>query len=197
MGAYAAQGGREPREGDMNTNHQPVRTTLFLGGLGGLACGLAGWAGAGWGLWPWMSFGITWCLIAVYALMLVRWSGRSLPAVFFPMLVLAGVGGAMPTAGLTFGLALAIFSWIRSGICYPRSVFLSLVREAILCGGGGLCLMLWGLSTPVSWGLGIWLFGLIQALFFILFEPASPSAARPRDPFDHALQRIEALLEDH
>jgi hypothetical protein len=71
------------------------------------------------------------------------------------------------------------------------------VREAILCGGGGLCLMLWNLSTPVSWGLGIWLFGLMQALFFILFEPTSPSAGRPRDPFDHALQQIEVLLEDH
>jgi hypothetical protein len=133
---------------------------------------------------------------AVYALALLRWSGRSLPAVFFPLLVLAGFGAAMPTAGLTFGLALAIFSWIRSGICYPRSVVQSLVREALLCGGGGLCLMLWGLSTPLSWGLGIWLFGLMQALFFILFEPGSPSAELPCDPFDHALQGIEALLDD-
>ena len=57
--------------------------------------------------------------------------------------------------------------------------------------------MLWGLTTPLSWGLGIWLFGLMQALFFILFEPGSPSAAIPRDPFDHALQRIEALLDDY
>jgi hypothetical protein len=84
----------------------------------------------------------------------------------------------------------------RSGICYPRSVVQSLVREAILCGGGGLCLMVWDLSTPLSWGLGIWLFGLLQTLFFILFEPASPPAALPHDPFDQALQRIEALLEE-
>jgi hypothetical protein len=144
-----------------------------------------------------MSFGIVWCLIAVYALLLLRWSGRSLPEVLFPLLVLAGVGAAMPTAGPAFGLALAIFSWIRSGICYPRSVAQCLVREAVLCGGGGLCLMLWNLSTPLSWGLGIWLFGLMQALFFILFEPVSLSAALPRDPFDHALHQIEALLDDH
>ena len=180
----------------MNTDHRPVRTTLILGGLGGLVYCLAGWAGAGRGLWPWMSFGIVWCLITVYAVMLLRWSGRSLPAVVFPLLVLAGVGAAMPTAGLAFGLALAIFSWIRSGICYPRSVAQSLVREAILSGGGGLCLMLWGLSTPLSWGLGIWLFGLMQALFFVLFEPGRPpSETSPLDPFDQALCRIEEILD--
>jgi hypothetical protein len=68
----------------MNTDHRPVRTTLILGGLGGLVYCLAGWAGAGRGLWPWMSFGIVWSLITVYAVMLLRWSGRSLPAVVFP-----------------------------------------------------------------------------------------------------------------
>ena len=196
MGAYAAEGSREFREDSMTTDHRPVRTTLILGGLWGLVCCLAGWAGAGRGLWPWMSFGIVWCLIAVYALMLLRWSGRSLLEVLFPLLVLAGVGAAMPTAGPAFGLALAIFSWIRSGICYPRSVAQCLVREAVLCGGGGLCLMLWNLSTPVSWGLGIWLFGLLQALFFVLFEPGRPpSEILPLDPFDQALRRIEEILD--
>jgi hypothetical protein len=198
MGAYAAQGRHAFREDNMNTDHRPVRTTLLLGGLGGLVCCLAGWTGA-WPVFrPWFSFGIVWCLIAVYALVLLRWSGRSLPAVFFPLLVLAGVGAAMPTAGLAFGLALAIFSWIRSGICYPRSVAQSLVREAVLCGGGGLCLMLWGPSTPLSWGLGIWLFCVVQALFFILFEPGlSSSETLPPDHFDQALRRIEALLDGH
>ena len=181
MGAYAAQGISRLREGDMNTDHRPVRTTLILGGLGGLVCCLAGWAGAWPVFWPWFSFGIVWCLIAVYSLVLLRWSGRRHPAVLFPLLVLAGVGVAMPPAGLVFGLALAIFSWIRSGICYPRSVVQSFLREAFLCGGGGLCLMLWGLSTPLSWGLGIWLFGLMQALFFVLFRrphPWTPSIRR-------------------
>ena len=84
----------------------------------------------------------------------------------------------------------------RSGICYPRSVVQSLVREAILCGGGGLCLVLWNLSTPVSWGLGIWFFGLLQALFFVLFEPGRPpSETSPPDPFDQALRRIEEILD--
>ena len=196
MGAYAAEGSREFRADSMTTDHRPVRTTLIFGGLGGLVCCLAGWAGAWPVFWPWFSFGLVWCLIAVYALVLLRWSGRRLPAVFFPLLVLAGVGATLPTAGLAFGLALAIFSWIRSGICYPRSVVQSLVREAILCGGGGLCLMLWNLSTPVSWGLGIWFFSLLQALFFVLFEPGRPpSETSPPDPFDQALRRIEEILD--
>jgi hypothetical protein len=179
----------------MNSDRRPVRTTIILGGLGGLAFCLVGLAGASRGLWPWIAFGIVWCLMAIYALMLVRWSGRGLPAVLFPLLVLAVAGVVMPRAGVAFGLALAVFSWLRSGICYPCASFQALFREFFLCGGGGLVLALWGPLTPLSWALGIWLFSLVQALFFVLFEPGALSPeGPPPDPFDQAQRRIEELL---
>lgn len=177
-------------------HHQPVRTTLILGGLGGLAFLAAGVPGVGFGFRPWMVFGIVWCLAAAYALALVRWSGRSLPAVLFPLLVLGGVGAVLPRAGATFVLALGVLSWIRSGVCYPRSPLPALFREVLLCGGGGLVLVLWDPTTPLAWALGIWLFSLVQALFFILFEPVPLSADVPPDPFDQARCRIEALLRN-
>jgi hypothetical protein len=93
-------------------------------------------------------------------------------------------------------LALFILSWIRSGICYPRSGFQVLFRETLLCGGGGLVLAFWGPSVPLSWALGIWLFSLIQALFYILFEPGTPAPDNPApDPFDQARRNIEELLD--
>ena len=180
----------------MNPSHRPVRTTIVLGGLGGLAFLLAGVIGAYGMLGPLIGFGIVWCLMTVYALMLARWSGRGLTAIIFPLLVLGGIGVALPRASVVFGLALAILSWVRSGICYPCSGFQALFREGLLCGGGGLVLAIWGPSTPLSWALGIWLFSLVQALFFVLFEPERQSAVRPpADPFEQARRRIEELLE--
>ena len=112
----------------MKSDQRPVRATLILGGLGGLSFIAAGVLGVGFGLWPWMAFGIAWCLTAAYALALVRWSGRSLTAVLFPLLVLGGIGAVLPRAGATFVLALGVLSWIRSGVCYPRPVFQALFR---------------------------------------------------------------------
>lgn len=180
----------------MNTPHRPIRTTIILGGLGGLAFLLTSLPGIPMGFRPWLSFGLVWGLTAVYALMLARWSGHGLADIIFPLLVLGGLGAALPRAGVVFGLALAILSWIRSGICYSRSGFQALFREGFLCGGGGLVLALWGLSAPLSWALGIWLFSLVQALFFVLFEsgPRLP-AGPPADPFEQARRRIEELLE--
>jgi hypothetical protein len=180
----------------MNTLYRPVRTTITLGGLGGLAFLLTALLDIPGGLRPWLTFGIVWGLMAVYALALVRWSGRGFTEIVFPLLVLGGVGAVLPGAGVVFGLTLAILSWIRSGICYPRSGFQVLFREGFLCGGGGLVLAFWGPSAPLAWALGIWLFSLVQALFFVLFEsgvqfPASP----PADRFDQARRRIEELLE--
>ena len=180
----------------MNGTYRPVRTTIILGGVGGLAYLLVGLFGLHGGLRPWICFGIVWCLITGYALVLVRWSGRGLPAVVFPLLVLGVAGLLAPHAGLAFGLALAIFSWIRSGICYPCSAVQAFIREVVLCGGGGLVLALWGPLTPLSWALGIWLFSLVQALFFVLFETGALVRENPPpDPFDQARRRIEELLE--
>jgi len=179
----------------MNADHRPVRTTILLGGMGALAWIVADGVIGGYWAWPLIAFGIIWFMSASYAVALVRWSGGGILASVFPLLVLGVLGVVMPRSGLAFGMALVVLSWIRSGICFPRSPLVSLFRELILCGGGGLVVALWGPPTPLSWGLGIWLFSLVQALFFILFEPVSLSSAAAPDPFELALHRIENLLD--
>lgn len=180
----------------MMTTHRPVRTTILIGAIGALAGvaadGLIGGRGAG----PLITFAVIWLMIASYALALVRWSGGGILGVVFPLLVLGGLGAAMPRSAMTLGLALVIFSWIRSGICFPRSPLASLGREVLLCGGGGLLVALGGASSPLSWGLGIWLFSLVQALFFIFFESTALSSTPP-DPFDLALRRVEEILDGY
>lgn len=181
----------------MKNEHRAVRSTIILGGLGALAWFLAGSAFAWHRYWPWGAFGILWLVTAVYAFMLARWSGRRPVAALFPLLVLAVIGACMPGSAVASGLVLAVLSWIRSGICFPRTVCQSVGRELVLCAGGGVTILLWAPSTPLAGALGLWLFSLVQALFFIIFEPGAPSlpAGPCADPFDQAVRRIEDLLE--
>ena len=165
----------------MTTNHRPVRTTLIFGGLGGLVCCLAGWAGAWPVFWPWFPFGLVWCLIAVYALVLLRWSGRSLPAVFSRCWCWRGSVRSCRRQGW-----LSAWHWLFSAGFAAASVFRG--RRSCpwcvssSCVAAAACLML-GPVDAVSWGLGIWFFSLVQALFFVLFEPGRPpSETRRRTP---------------
>lgn len=179
----------------MKTEHRPVRTTIIIGGVGALAWFFADRALGGSWAWPLMAFGTIWLISASYAVALVRWSGRGIRGSFFPLLVLGFIGVMVPRSIVTIGLAVIVLSWIRSGVCFPSAPLRSLLRELLLCGGGGLVVTLWGPSTPLAWALGIWLFSLVQSLFFVLFEPESRSSAPPPDLFDLARHRIEDLLE--
>ncbi|MGD9330504.1 MAG: hypothetical protein PVJ53_04280 [Desulfobacterales bacterium] len=180
----------------MNRDHRPVRTTIIIGGAGTLAYMIAYWGLRWHWAWPAIASAIIWLTMATYAVALARWSGRGPVAIVFPLLVLGAIGMDLSPSGWTLILALAMLSWIRSGICYPGPVLRSLLREFILCGGPGLIILLWGPSTSLSWALGIWFFSLVQALFFILFEAETPSRDEPLpDSFERAARRIESLLD--
>jgi len=181
----------------VKNEQQAVRSTIILGGLGALAWFLAASTLAWHRYWPWAAFGIVWLMTAVYALMLVRWSGRRFAAVLFPIMVLALSGVVMPRSVLASGMAIAILGWIRSGVCFPQTVGQSVGRELVLGAGGGMAILWWGPSTPLSGALCLWLFSLVQALFFILFESEvvfTPAGSAP-DPFDRAARRVEDLLD--
>ena len=92
--------------------------------------------------------------------------------------------------------ALVILSWIRSGICFKKKPLLKrLGAEAGLCLAG--VLLVYGVvpgPTPVL-ALGVWLFFLIQALYFVLFEYQSrPYTKIEVDPFEKAKMAAEKIL---
>jgi hypothetical protein len=91
--------------------------------------------------------------------------------------------------------ALAILSWIRSGICFKKKPLLKrLGAEGGLFLAGGL--LVYGAipgGTP-TWALGVWLFFLIQALYFVLFEYHSGPFKIEADPFEKAKMAAEKIL---
>ncbi len=180
----------------MISTSRPIRTTLLLGGLSALV-----WLGSAWVLgWHWshpMLHGSAfWLMTAVYTLFLVRWSRRGRAEIIFPLVVLGLWGWYLPRAPGTLVMALVTLSWVRSGVCFPCPTGRALMREALICGGAGVLVAVLAPVSALSWALGIWLFFLVQALFFVVFEPdAERTAARvAEDPFERARRRAEELL---
>ena len=137
------------------------------------------------------------CLVA-YAAFLARSSGRSLRALFAPLFMLAAV---VAVAGSVTGFvvpAAAGLAWIRSGICFRGSMPRRVCAEAII-GPLGLALV-WLLQPPgpYGWALSIWMFGLIQALYFVVVDAERTGLPEPdvQEGIEKAHCRADVLFRE-
>lgn len=171
-----------------------VRTTLVFGLLSGLAFIPAHMA-AEWFVHPGLAFRLViGAVIGLYALLLARWGRAGLLSALFPVLVLTAFAVLGTHRGFLI-LALLVLAWIRSGVCFPGPATSRIAAEAALVLGGGVLVQNFAPHTPAAWALGIWLFFLIQSLYFVWVAPAG-DAAEPSEPdgFEDARRRAEAIL---
>jgi hypothetical protein len=136
--------------------------------------------------------------LAAYAVFLARSSGQSLRALFAPLFMLAAVtAGAGSVTGFVIPAA-ATLSWIRSGICFQGSMPHRVCAEAITCAGG--LALVWLLQPPVpyGWALSTWMFGLIQALYFVVIdvERTGLPEKQGQDRMAKTYCRAETLLRE-
>ena len=171
-----------------------VRTTLVFGLLSGLAFVPAQMA-ADWFFHPGSAFRLViGAVIGLYALLLARWGGAGRLSALFPVLVLMAFA-VLGTHRSFLILALLVLGWVRSGICFPGSVTGRILAEAALGLGGGLLVQSFAPQTPVAWALGIWMFFLVQSLYFVLIAPDSNASSQSgTDEFEDARRRAEAIL---
>jgi hypothetical protein len=143
---------------------------------------------------------VLWTDLAIYAVLLARWSRASLPGVLFPLILLLG-GALWPqTYNGFFFLAAGVLCWIRSGVCFRGTPLRALAAEVITVLGGCSLVMLFGGQTPTSWAIAVCLFSLVQALYFFIVPLHRTAAARPgrdADPFDRALDEARKVLEEY
>ena len=137
------------------------------------------------------------CLTA-YSAFLARSSGRSPRALFAPLFMLAAV---LPVAGSVSGFvvpAAACLSWVRSGICFQGSMPRRVCAEAVTCAAGLALAWLLQPPSPYGWALSIWMFGLIQALYFVLVdaERSGLPEKQGQDKVAQAHRRADALLRE-
>lgn len=179
----------------MKTISRPIRTTIILG----LICGLS-FMPLVVGLshviyWP-KALNLTlWIYVAVYSILLTRWSSKNINQIIFPLLLILIALFWVDSISLFIMLVLGILSWIRSGICFPKSLGNKIVAEVLLgLGAGGIVISL----TPASvltWSLAIWMFFLVQALYFVIFETSFNAEDQiKRDPFEKAREQAENIL---
>jgi hypothetical protein len=182
----------------MIINHHPIRTTLVFG----LICAMAfvpvhlmlssvlkGHAS---------HFLILWLYTAIYAVLLSRWAKNSVFSIGFPLLLLFVMAFRADSVTTFYLLSLTITSWIRSGICFHNPSGMQILVEVLLCGFGGILVSVYTPDSGLAWMSSIWMFFLIQTLYFLVFENKAivPEALNEFDPFERASGQAETILSD-
>jgi hypothetical protein len=175
----------------------PIRTTLVYGLICALIAipatgGLAGIVGGS------IAFKLVlWTILSGYSLLLARWSGKHPAVLLFPLILLLGTAVWPAIDTVFFFLGLGVLCWLRSGICFSHFPLRAMIAETITAAGGAALVTLLGPGNAVTWAISIWLFFLVQALyFFIVPHRGSTTADRHNvDPFDQAQREAQRILE--
>ena len=174
---------------------KPVRTTVVFGLISALLMVPVVWMltdRLGWATGFKLAL---WTDLALYSVLLVRWSEARLLPVLFPLGILLGAAIWPWSYAGYFLLALGILSWVRSGICFKAPPLRLIFAETITMVGGAALVAVWNPTSAPAWALAFWLFILIQALYFYIIPGGDRrSIDDERDPFDLAMQEVEKML---
>jgi hypothetical protein len=175
---------------------RPIRTTIVFG----LICGLSfiplslllnsviAWTSA-------ICLAL-WLYVAGYGILLNRWSKKNLVSIIFPLLILLLAIFLMDSVAAFFLLALIVISWMRSGICFQKSAWIRLAVELLLCITGGVLISAFTPGSLSAWALGVWMFFLVQSLYFVIFDTAALNTPEKHetDFFERARKHAEDIL---
>lgn len=176
--------------------NRQVRTTVVFG-FGGaiLLFPIASFIGDVLGVFEALELTL-WLILSVYAVLLVRWSKTPLLPIVFPLAILLVAALVWPWRAGFYWLFLLTLSWIRSGICFKAPALRLLMAEAVSMAGGALLVAVWYPASPVAMCLSLWLFFLIQSLYFFILpgDRVLVAGDDPRDAFDVAFQEAEKIV---
>ena len=179
----------------MKTQPHPLRSTIIFG----LICGLLLtplWLGlAPIVYWPQSLFLLIWFFVVLYSGILARWSPMGMKPIIFPLLLTLLVLPWLNSTLLFLILILGTLSWIRSGVCFPFKQSKRIVIEIFLGVVAGGLLTILNPATLLTWALAVWMFFLVQALYFVFCDSMeSPVASIKPDPFEYAREQAENIL---
>ena len=142
------------------------------------------------------AIGLTfWSFLAGYAFILNRWGKKFQTATVFPLSLLLPVIFLTDAMVLFFILALIVTGWIRSGICYQKPGVIGIAVELLLFFSGGALVFAFTPGSVHAWAFGVWMFFLVQALYFVFFEPdVSRHVSAGMDSFEKASRQAETIL---
>ncbi len=181
----------------MNNSDRPVRTTIFFGlfcGLLFIALGLFFEHTIFWSIF--FRISIFSCL-AAYSFILATWAKKKRISVIFPLLFLFFFVFYDSSNFAFLLLSLGMLSWIRSGVFFQNAFVKSLGAEITFSIGGGALVAYFCPYSSLTWALGIWMFFLIQSLYFIVMTDFGPDEkCVDADAFEQARMRAEGILKN-
>ena len=182
----------------MKAIKHPIRNTILYG----MACGLS-FVPLTLMLnafipWPQALSLALWLFLTGYALLLNFWSKKFQMSTAFPLLLLLPVIFLTNTMTLFFILALVVTSWIRSGICFQEHGISGLAVELLLICIGAVLVQAFTPGSLYAWALGIWMFFLVQSLYFVFLGRIDQRREKPAETkvFEHASRQAEKILSE-
>jgi hypothetical protein len=135
-----------------------------------------------------------WLCVAGDAILMSRWSNSSLSSLTFPLMLLFLAIFLVKSVTAFWLLALLVIGWIRSGICFQTSPASRLGVEVVLIITGCFLAGAFTFGSTLAASLGVWMFFLMQALYFVIFEDGSNLTADTLQP--ERFEQARTLAED-
>jgi hypothetical protein len=180
----------------MKITRRPMLTTILYGLLCGISFVPTVMVLSSFLYWSTAFRLAIWLSLAGYLIILTKWGRASLLSVVFPLLLLLLLVFWGDTNAAFLFLALGVLSWVRSGICFQGGLLKTLGAEFALCLGGGALVAFFTPHSAVTWGLAVWMFFLIQSLYFVFFRDLDEAVEQKveLDPFELARSQAERIL---
>lgn len=164
----------------MTHAYKPVILTIVFG----LLCGLlfAPFMYGATYLCAWrFAFRLALCVfLTCYAIGLSEWSRGNRQALVLPLIMVFGLAALESSHAVFLLIYLGLFAVIRSSLLQPDLLRL-IGLEGVLCLGGGVFVYSLNPRTNLAWALGIWIFFLIQSLYFVIWKSAVGNVAERQE----------------
>ncbi len=182
----------------MKISGRPVRTTILFGLLAALSAIPLITALEFFLPWPQSICLVIWATLALYGIILARWARTGVWGIGFPLLLLLLFALLGDSLFVFLLLSAGILSWIRSGICFPQRRIRAMATELLVSLGGGALVLSFSPYSAITWALGIWMFFLVQGLYFVLSGNSGAEEEgeddTDNDPFERARMNAEKIL---
>jgi len=140
---------------------------------------------------------VLWIDLAVYAVLMARWSKTAPGLLAMPLAIVLGAALWPQSYWGFFTLALGVFVWIRSGVCFNSLPLRAILAEAVTVIGGVLLLALFGGQGTTAMALKLCLFLLVQSLYFFIVPSDTTASKRGavQDPFEQAVKGLTRVID--
>ncbi|MBF0119476.1 MAG: hypothetical protein HQK79_11615 [Desulfobacterales bacterium] len=131
--------------------------------------------------------------LIAYSFLLSSWGEVPLSKNLIPVIIVLYLTISGIKLHLFLMTNLFILSYFRSFICFKQPLLKGIIIEIILCFGGGSLIFLFNPISSVSWAISMWMFFLIQSIYFI-FNNYNETHDNNMDPFEVSRKQVEEIL---